>query len=344
MNRREFNRAAAAAAAGVAAAGNGFSLPLQGEEPGMKLGLYSITFLGVWYNGRALTLEEVVDRAVEYGYQGVEIDGKRPHGNPLDWPESRCKELRAYAEGKGIDIFGVAGNNDFSSPMPEFREAQIVYMRDLIRMAADLGTKVVRVFLGWPGVTFNTQSAEYDKARHLWEYTHKDFAPEQTWAWCREGLVECCKYAGDAGITLALQNHKPVINDWRDMIKMVKEVDSPNLKVCLDAPIMVDKSVENINAAARAAGKMQVLSHFGGEYQRDSEGKAVCSETYTRGTAFYPPFIKAMKEIGYGGYLSYELCHPLPKENGRTVGIEFAEKNARLAAEFMRETIANCEV
>jgi len=50
----------------------------------MKLGLYSITYLGVWYRGRALTLDELIGRAREYGYEGVEIDGKRPHGSPLD--------------------------------------------------------------------------------------------------------------------------------------------------------------------------------------------------------------------------------------------------------------------
>jgi hypothetical protein len=34
--------------------------------------------------------------------------------------------------------------------------------------------------------------------------------------------------------------------------------------------------------------------------------------------------------------MGYELCHPLPVVDGQTVGIEFAEKNAQLAAEFMR--------
>ena len=55
----------------------------------MKIGLYSITFLGVWYRGEGLTLEQVIDRAREYGYAGIEIDAKRPHGNPLDLPRSR---------------------------------------------------------------------------------------------------------------------------------------------------------------------------------------------------------------------------------------------------------------
>jgi hypothetical protein len=43
-----------------------------------------------------------------------------------------------------------------------------------------------------------------------------------------------------------------------------------------------------------------------------------------------------MQEIGYDGYLGYELCHPLPPVNGAPAGLDFADKNARLAAEYMR--------
>ena len=59
-----------------------------------------------------------------------------------------------------------------------------------------------------------------------------------------------------------------------------------------------------------------------------------------KGEDFYPHFVKAMREIGYQGYIGYELCHPLPKVGGQTVGIEYADKNAQLAAEFMRGLIA----
>jgi len=74
------------------------------------------------------------------------------------------------------------------------------------------------------------------------------------------------------------------------------------------------------------------LSHFGGEYERGADGKVT-------GEEFYKPFIKAMNEIGYSGYMSYELCHSLPMVSGKTVGIEYAEKNARMAAEFMKGII-----
>ena len=102
----------------------------------MKIGLYSIAYLGCWYRGEALTLPEVIRTAKEFGYDGVEIDGKRPHGNPLDWPKARCQELQRLASGEGIEIHGVAANNDFSNPVPEVREAQICFVRELIRMTA----------------------------------------------------------------------------------------------------------------------------------------------------------------------------------------------------------------
>ncbi len=65
-------------------------------------------------------MEEVIDRAKKYGYDGVEIDGKRPHGDPLDLSKYQCRTLLRHAEAQGIEIYAVAGNNDFSSPIPEY--------------------------------------------------------------------------------------------------------------------------------------------------------------------------------------------------------------------------------
>ena len=46
-----------------------------------------------------------------------------------------------------------------------------------------------------------------------------------------------------------------------------------------------------------------------------------------------------MNEIGYDGYIGYELCHQLPVVDGQTVDIEYADEKAQLAAEFMRSLI-----
>jgi sugar phosphate isomerase/epimerase len=310
----------------------------------MKLGLYSITYLGLWYQGKALTLPELIQTAKRFGYDGIEIDGKRPHGNPLDWPTARCRELRAVAEGEGIEIHAVAANNDFSCPAPEVREAQVAYVRELIRMTADLGAKHLRVFLAWWGVTQHPKLANYDIMENLWPIVHQKFSSEEIWGWCREALDECSRYAAEAGVTLALQNHRPVIKDYPDVLRMIQEIGSPHLKACVDAPLMLDKSAKAMQKAAQIVGPLQVLSHFGGEFERLPDGRIHGFERndgVIEGDTneYYADFVEAMRAIGYQGYLSYELCHQLPVVDGRTVGIEFANQNAALAAEFMRGLI-----
>jgi sugar phosphate isomerase/epimerase len=313
----------------------------------VKIGLYSITYLGVWYDGPGLSLVEVIDRARRFGYDGIEIDGKRPHGCPLDMPTARCREVRQKAQEAGIELYAVAANNDFSSPIPEHRECQLALVRDLIRMTADLGAPCLRLFAAWPGITKTEDGGRYDIAKRLWKLTHEEFTPEQTWDWCREGLIEASRWAAEAGVVLALQNHAPVINNYEEMLRMIHEVASPSLKACFDAPLARDQGVTDMRAAAAKVCSLQVLTHFGGEYDEGPNGEALhfVRERDGRLTAenFYVDFAAGMREIGYSGYTGFELCHPLPKVDGRTVGVDFVDKNARLAAQFMRHVLAQAQ-
>jgi len=312
----------------------------QWHNPSMKLGLYSITYLGVWYRGPALTLEALLGRAREYGYDGVEIDGKRPHGNPLDLPAARCLELRDRARDAGVEIYAVAANNDFSSPIPEHRESQLLYVRDLIRMTADLGAPVLRVFAAWPGVTMYDGTARYLTARRIWRETHLESTPDETWDRCRDGLIEAARWAAEHGVTLALQNHPPVTNTPDDMLRMIREAGSPHVKACLDAPLAAKQGIASMLETARAVRGLQVLSHFGGEYERCADGSVLGNVRHPDDTLtpenYYAEFAHGMRDIGYDGYIGYELCHPLPPIDGRAAGIDFADLNAELAAAYMR--------
>lgn len=335
LSRRGFVQTAALAAGGLGAA----DLARAATTADVKVGLYSITYGGVWYRGDALTVEQVLERAKRFGYQGVEIDGKRPHGNPLDMPKARCQQLRKMARDMGLEIYAVAGNNDFSSPIPEHRETQLVYLRELMRMTSDLGAKVVRVFLGWPGVTLRPEGGgRYDIAQAVWKAEHKDFSEEQTWTWCRQSMEEAAKLAGDFGITLALQNHPPVINKgYVDSLRMVKEVASPHLKICFDARLEHTLDEAGVRKAVNEVGALQTLWHYGGEFDRGPNGITVKGDEKAMGEAL------GLFDIGYKGYAGFELCHPLPVVNGQTVGLEFVDKNAQLAAEYMRGILAEAK-
>ncbi len=209
----------------------------------MKIGLYSVSYAGLWYDGRALSNEEFILRAKEYGFDGVEIDGKRPHGFPLDLDKKERKRIRDLAESQGMEIIGIAGNNNFVSPFAEDRENEILMLSEQIRLAHDLETRVVRVFLAWPKMSLVDGIGNYEVA---WKYaaggicTGPDVTARQQWKWAKECLKEGVEIAEKYRVTLALQNHGPFImhkeETYRDMLDMVREVNSDYLRCSLDCP------------------------------------------------------------------------------------------------------------
>jgi sugar phosphate isomerase/epimerase len=318
----------------------------------IKLALYSVTYMGHWYRGPALSLEEVLERARRFGFEALEIEAKRPHGCPLDWPPGRCHDLRRRAADLGLFISGVGALNDFSSPISEYRESQLAAVKELVRMTRDLEAGILRVFLGWTGSTPLAEGgARYDVAQKVWDVAHEDFSEDQVWAWCREGLTEAARFAGDQGVTLALQNHKPILKSYRQVLQMVREVGSPHLKVCLDAPLMESRAPDFLRQAVLETGSLQVLTHYFGEFERETPGgpvRLVDKRSQWRGpfvrhgyveANFYEPFVRALLETGYRGSMGYELCSPLPIVGGQTVALDFVDECTRLALEFMRDTI-----
>ncbi|TAK22735.1 MAG: sugar phosphate isomerase/epimerase [Chloroflexota bacterium] len=307
----------------------------------MKVGLYSITYLGVWYQGRALTPAEVVERAVSLGYDGVEIDGKRPHGNPMDWSANDRAAFRDLCAARGIEIVGVASNNDFASLVPEHREAQLLMVREQIGLCRDLGGKVVRLFFAWPGVTIDeTGLASYEVARPLWNHISQFSTRQQKWVWVRESLKEAAMMAADAGITVALQNHTPLLRHYRDMLDMIGDVDMPSLRACLDVPILERQDNEYVRQAVMDTGKLQVHSHFGGEFRRGEDG-SVRQHIFDfgRSRTNYVEFIRALRETGYDGYFCYEFCHPSVAGSHKPADLDYIDEQARLARDYLRDLL-----
>ena len=70
----------------------------------MKISLYTITLSGGYYDGPAVPLLEIFPKAKEWGYDGIELEGKRPHGSPLDLDAAARKQIRRAAEDNGLEI------------------------------------------------------------------------------------------------------------------------------------------------------------------------------------------------------------------------------------------------
>lgn len=315
----------------------------------MKVSLYTISYTGIWYAGKALTIEEIIPRIKGMGYDGIEVAGKRPHASPLDWDEEKCRKIKELAVSEGSPIIALASYSNFASPIIEERENELLMLREQIRLANWLEAPIVRVFAAWMGTVLHNDYGTYDFSRNTWHY------PGCTWLdrrnWVVECLKEAVKWAEDYGITLALQTHGPVVRPgYEDTLEIVKEIGSEHLKMSLDIGLgcfdqFTQQSDEYIANAVRDCKDYVVHSHYNAKFEETPEGEVIQvpydapGRTPPGGSIInYPAFVRELKKIEYKGYLSYEVCGLVTKY-GKVQGIEEADRLAHLAVRYMKRLI-----
>jgi sugar phosphate isomerase/epimerase len=300
----------------------------------IKTALYTVTYSGAFYKGGHLPLEEIFPRIADMGFEGIEIGAKRPVASPMDLDDARRKAIRRLADQHRIEIGCVAGYSNLATPVMEQREAELLMLREIIRLAHDLAAPVVRVFAAWPGVTQRDGQVYYELAK---SYVHADLTWLEKWRLARAGLEEAAMWAEQYGVVLALQNHKPVTNTYGETLEMVREIDSPWLKACIDAPHLADQSDAGVRRALLETGDLQVWSHFGG--YREVENDRVVEDTGEGEIAVnYPAFFRGLDEIGYHGFVAYEGCGPA-LVNHEYQDVTEVDRRVKLALAYMKRHI-----
>jgi sugar phosphate isomerase/epimerase len=306
----------------------------------MRIGLYSVTYRGVWYGGPSIDVFSLMRLAKEQGWEGVEFDCDRPHLAPMDFSSHDRQRLRDLAGALDLPISAVSPNSDLSSPIGTQREAMICYVGECIKLARDLGSPICKIFAAWRGVTVHD-------GRGTYEDTHK-FDQYRFWRGDRRQFVvdairELSRLAEDCGVVLALQNHGPdIVNSAADVLALIQDVGSPSFKGCLDISIEPDPvSAEHAKQVVLDAGPLQVHSHFNGEFGRRADGTVELlgggyfDDTFWGRQVAYPAYVSALVESGYDGFMNWEYCHPA-KRNGQHAGIDYVHEQTRMALEYMK--------
>jgi sugar phosphate isomerase/epimerase len=313
----------------------------------MKIGLYSITYRGVWYRGEAVDVFRLVRMAKQQGWEGLELDAERPHAAPMDLSADDRKRLRDLAGELGLTLCAVSPNCDLSSPVPVQREAMICYVRECIQLAHDLGSPICKIFAAWRGITLYDGLATYNDT---YGYNQYGFWKGDRRGFVVESLRELCKVAEDYGIMLAMQNHGPdIVNRYHDVLSLIEEVGSPAFKACMDINIEPEAdSPSHAREMAAASRAVQVHSHVNGEFARRQDGSVelVAGGYFDRHfwgrQVAYPAYVDALVASGYQGYVDWEFCHPA-MENGKPAGIEYIHNQTRMALEYLAALRAAAE-
>jgi sugar phosphate isomerase/epimerase len=289
----------------------------------IKLALHSVSYSGTWGGQTVLPIEKIIPKAKEFGYDGIELVAKRPHLSPLDYDEARCKGVRDLVEKNQLEIAALAGYNDFANPQADKREKELYVLKAIIEMARYLGVKVVRCFASGMGTMY------------------ADASFDQQWIWVREGLKEAAECAAKNEVILGLQNHSPLMSSYLNVLDMVQEVGSDHLKVTLDAPLLAEVR-EPVEKAVDDVGSLMVHSHTSDFSRRPGPvtrvpGGVILPEGWRavplgEGVVDLKGFVKKLKEVGYDGYLSYEICGPVRGGGGE----ENLDKFSKEALKYMR--------
>jgi len=315
----------------------------------MKVSLYTISYTGIWYDGPALQIEEIIPKIKEMGYEGIEIAAKRPHASPLDWDKKKCEKVKELCNSYQMPIVALATYTNFASPIMEERENELLMLREQIKLASWLEAPIVRVFAAWMGTALKDGHGTYDFSRHTWKYPGCTY--QDRWNWVRTCLEEAVKWAEEYNLVLALQTHGPVVRlGYEDTLEMIKQVNSKYLKMSLDIGLacfdqFTQQSDEYIAKAVQECRDLIVHSHFNGKFEETPEGEVVQVPydfpglTPPGGSIInYPAFVKELKKINYQGYISFEVCSPVIK-HGRLQGLEEVDRQVRLALKYMKNLI-----
>jgi sugar phosphate isomerase/epimerase len=268
-----------------------------------KTALHSVSYAGLWGQAR-LSLEAFLEKARSLGFEAVMLMAKRPHLSVLDGDAVR-QRLRSQLEKLGLKVACLAGYNDFgmSGDHPDIPagEMQILYLRELARLARDLGCKLIRVFTGFPAA-----SVSYD----------------QHWNACVACLREAARQAADFGVTLGVQNHHDTAAHYESLLDLLEEIAEPNCKAMFDAWAPALQGTDLVKAAKKL-GPYIVHTTVADYVRRPRfryeprlvnyvpETDAVRAVPLGEGFIDYQTFFKTLREVGFSGTVAYEMCSPL---------------------------------
>ena len=292
----------------------------------MKTALHSVSYAGVWTGQIRLTVDQVIQKAADFGYDAVMLVAKRPHLSPLDADRAARTQIRESLEGHGLKLACLAGYTDFCAgadhPDVPHREMQIMYVTELARITHDLGGELVRVFTG-----FERPNLSYD----------------QQWDWCVQALRECATRAADWGVTIGVQNHHDIAAHYESMFDLLSEIDHPNCKAMFDAWSPALHGTDLVAAVNRMAPFIEhtTVADYARrprfQYQPalvnyTPQPDVIRAVPVGEGFIDYRSFFEALKTRGYDGYVAYEMCSVL--EGGGSE--ENLDRCARRFIEYMR--------
>jgi sugar phosphate isomerase/epimerase len=276
--RRSFlTGAAALGLAGAAAAGPwrpGASQPGRSSRIRLSCNLYSFDRA---LRSAEMSLEQVIDFCAGLGFDAVDPTGYYFPGYPEPPAPAYVNAVKKRAFLAGLDISGTGVRNDFTVPDDAARDADVALVGRWVRVAAELGAPVLRVFDG---------KAEAKGPTH-----------EQRVDWVVEAFRACAELGKARGVVIAFQNHDDFLKTAAEVLAVRERVGSEWFSLNVDVgSLRTGDPYEEISRLAPFACTWQIKERL---YRRGVEEKTDLRRVFG-----------ILREAGYRGYAPLETLGP----------------------------------
>jgi len=233
-------------------------------------------------------LQEAIRRLHGFGYQGIEVWGGRPHAYRHDL-DDELDEIVALLDRLEMSVPNfIPAQFRYPSILCSSNEAirrdSVRYIQDAIDNARKLGAPYVSLC---PGMTLFGE--DVDKG----------------WSQLRRSIVELLDYTEGTDLVLLIEPaheaESTLILTVADGLRMIDEIGSERLGILLDTG-HANVNGEDLAEAVRSLKGVPLHIHIDDNHG-DSDAHLIPGE----GSIDYEPFVRALQEIDYQGFVSGEL-------------------------------------
>ena len=234
-----------------------------------------------------LPIETCIEEAARMGFNGVEILHRQMEGESNEY----LQNIKRHAVINGIDLCGMSIHQRFLSPDKEYRQKNIDHTTKCIDLAYKLGVPLIRLNTG----TWGTSKSFDDlMAKRGIEEPLPGHTDEEGFKWVIDSIEKCLPAAEKSGVILGLENHWGLARTPEGLLRIVKAVDSPWLRVLLDTGNFLEEPYDKLDQCASEAVFMHAKTYYGGGlwYELDLD---------------YPRIARIMRKHNFRGYVSLEF-------------------------------------
>jgi len=251
------------------------------------------------------SLGELADYVASLGVGGIDFHTR------LIPPGTSGAELRRTVADAGLVLTGVSFSNNFNAATADERAEQVERVRRWIRLAAEAGAPVSRIFGG-----------------HLADRTNAK-ARGEAMNVILDALAEVARTAEEHGVVLALENHGGLPCTAEEQLRVIESIGSDHLRATIDVGNYMQCGQEGHEATATAAPYAAYV-HFKDFRKVDDAsvpwGWGIEPCTVGDGDVDHVACLRALGEAGYEGPVAIEYEGTEDELAGVPRSVEFTRR------------------